>query len=172
MRFVTAFALAIALPLAALAEEAGEKKGPEPAKTPEECYALACKALCDGEGDTYWFCLSRETRKQLIAQAEEAKKNHAKELAAALKVTEEELAKIEPRDVALRQVLGAMNDEVRKMLKKQKLSAVKIDGEKATGTLEIDGDLSPIEFVKEDEGWRIDASDSEGHEHEHEDGGK
>jgi len=168
MRSIIALALAIALPLSALAEEAAEKKAPEPSKTPEDCYALACKALCDGDGDLYWFCLSKGTRKLMVDQAEEAKKNHKKELAAALKIEVDALEKLEPREIALRQILGMMNDEYRKLLKDQKLTDVKIDGDKATATLEVGDDRMPIEFMKEDEGWRINVSGGGGHDHDHE----
>ncbi len=156
---LTACALLAAFALRPTADDCcgGEKEAKKcpVAKTPEECHALMVKAVVAKDGTAFWCLLSLDSRKALLADAQDDKDHVAKDTAAKLGVTEAEFGKMECEAIAIAKLLAGIDDAAKKRVEGEKLENLKVDGKKATAVRESGDDKREVAFVKEGESWFI-----------------
>jgi hypothetical protein len=164
MNPVKALALAFVLSLPVCAEDAGEKKEPETAKTPEDAWSQFQQAIGRKDKDRIWALLSKASRealeKELGARLKLTDPRERKEMAEELGITVEEYDKLTERELVLVMVLKSAEDPANDLLK-VKVKDIKIDGDAAAGKRQASADEKDEEttdafFLKEDGEWKLD----------------
>lgn len=159
MKTLAACALLAAFALRSTADDCcgGDKEAKKcpVAKTPEECHELMKKAVVAKDGPSFWCLLSLDSRKALLADAQDDKDHCAEEVSKKLGVTVEQFGKMECEAIAIAKLLAGIDDAAKKRVEAEKLENLKVDGKKATAVRVSGEDKREVTFVKEGDAWFV-----------------